>query len=210
MLTERLAERAAEAFCREYVMSPYLCCTEQGLHALFFHELLGMLPEGERYADWKGRRVCIVQKGYRAPGDLGRATAQHWDVAVLKRPLEPTAGHRSGYDSLRTAAVVEFGMNAGADRLKDCIARLSHPSVQGQAKYIVHLYRLSSPGRRVSARDLTPKSAQVAKVQEAQSLLDAARRDPGITLFYGMSDLTRTYGSQLWRLERGLPPANLL
>lgn len=206
----RLVERAAEGFCKQFLRSPYLCYTEHGLQALFFYDLMSMLPEGRRFSEWKGKKVCVVQRQYRTPDNLGRSTAQHWDLVALRTPLESLPPRKTCYDFLGLSAIVEFGLNPVREHLVDDIDRLAHGSVSADRKFIIHLYRLSAPGKRFSERDLTPKSSQIVKVKQAQECLDARRKDPGITIFYGMSDLTGVFGSQLWRLEWGLPPTSLI
>jgi hypothetical protein len=210
METGRMVERAAEGFCKQFLRSPYLACTEQGLHALFCSDLLSMMPAGRSHPEWRGKKVCVVQPGYRSPDNLGRSKAQHWDIAVLRTPLEPLSPRKASYDLLRLSAIVEFGLNPAREHLEDDIDRLAHGSVSADRKFIIHLYRLSAAGKRFSGRDLTPKSSQVLKVREAQGYLDARKKDPGITIYYAMSDLTGTFGSQLWRLEWGLPPTGLI
>lgn len=54
METEKYVKKAIEEFCLEFVKKPYLCYTEQGLHARFYLTLYNILPEDRRYIVFDG------------------------------------------------------------------------------------------------------------------------------------------------------------
>ncbi len=60
-----LVRKVAIDFCIEFTENPYLCYTEHGFHAYFHTMLFNVIPENERFADWKGKKICVIQKEYR-------------------------------------------------------------------------------------------------------------------------------------------------
>ena len=77
--TAELTEATLVEFCKEFVEHPYLCYTEHGLHALFFARLYAALPPDERYLEFAGKRVSVVQKEYPTHHHLDRPRRQNWD-----------------------------------------------------------------------------------------------------------------------------------
>jgi hypothetical protein len=121
--------------------------------------LYNALPADQRYTTWHDYKVCVVQKEYPTAGFLGKPRRQHWDIAVIKTPPQSLVdGIASSYDYLKLAAVVELGMNEGKEHLTDDIERLSHPGANVDQGFIIHLYRLSQPGAKLSDRDWSSAS----------------------------------------------------
>jgi len=186
-------------FCKEFLVNPYLCYTEHGQHALFYSMLNTNLPAESLRTIWGGQEVCIVQKEYPTAHNLGRSQRQHWDISVIKTPVESLHPDRHGYDYLRLAAVVEFGMNEAVEHLEDDIDRLCHDEANLDTGFIVHLYRLSGPRPLFSKRDWSPKSKRILKLQTVAELSN----EQDVEIYYGMADTTGTYESGLWRIQQG-------
>ena len=186
-------------FCVGFVHDPYLCYTEHGQHALFYCMLLAELPEQNRYAVWKNQKVCVLQKEYPTAGPLGKPQRQHWDIAVLKTPLESIRATTS-FDFLKLLAVVEFGLNEAKTHLEDDLSRLCHKQANLENGFIVHLYRLSESGALFSGRDWSPASPRIVSLEKIR-LLSAGTP---IEIFYGMSDSTGTHETGVWHVKDGL------
>ena len=194
--SQLLFEQALTDFVCNFLEHPYDAYTEHGQHALFYADLMQRFPESERYACWQGRRICVLQKEYPTAHDLGKPRRQHWDVALLKTPLESV---KDAYDYLRLAAVVEFGLNATEEHLADDVERLCHAGANLERRYVVHLYRLSVPGNRFSGRDWS------AKARKLLSTEDVARYTVGndVTAYYGMHDDTGLHRARAYQITDG-------
>ena len=162
-------EQYLETFLKEFIRNPYLCYTEHGLHALFFARLYDALKT-DALDDFKGHQVCRVQKEYPTADTLGKSRRQHWDIALLDLPCDARS-----YDSLPLWAVVEFGLNAKLDHLMDDLARVSHPKANTKRRYVVHLYRLSKSGAKLSSRDSTRGADALRKYVRDDTLIDILR-----------------------------------
>jgi hypothetical protein len=189
--------RTLVEFCTEFIAHPYLCYTEHGLHALFFSRLYNALPPGSRYTDCNGQRLCILQKEYPTADNLGRSRRQHWDISLIRIPVEAPDCPRA-FDYLPLAAVVEFGLNRGSKHLKEDIRRLCDPGANVDNRFVVHLYRLSNAANRVSRRDWTPKSDLCSR-DDVQPVL----RNRPVKVFYGVADATAENQSGLWIITGG-------
>jgi hypothetical protein len=169
-----IVRQVARQFVLEFIESPYLCYCEHGLHALFFTKLYDALPIEQRYATWKGQKVCVIQKEYPTATSLGKSQRQHWDIAVLKTPLEPVPDCRApSYDCFKVAVAVEFGMNETKDHLTDDINRLSYAIKDGSVAQglIIHLYRLSPHNADVSSdRDWRPNSGRILAPEKVTAI----------------------------------------
>ena len=94
-------------FCGDFLANPYRCYTEHGLHALFYAQLFAKIPEAVRFPDVRGKKMCVLQKEYPTDHNLDRSRRQHWDIAVIKTPIDlPTC--KQAYDRLRLAAVIDL------------------------------------------------------------------------------------------------------
>lgn len=190
----------ARQFCLEFIEDPYLCYTEHGLHALFYTMLYNALPTDQRYTTWHDHKVCIVQKEYPTARPLGKPQRQHWDIAVIKTPPQSIAdGIASSYDYLRLAAVVECGLNEGEEHLTDDIKRLSHPDANVDQGFIIHLYRLSKSGAKLSDRDW---SATSKRILSKERVVEIAAGKP-VEVFYGIYDSTGIHTPGAWHIKEG-------
>jgi hypothetical protein len=190
----------ARQFCLEFIKNPYLCYTEHGLHALFFTMLYNALPADQLYTTWHHHKVCAVQKEYPTAGLLGKPRRQHWDIAVIKTPPQSLVdGIASSYDYLKLAAAVELGMNEGEEHLTDDIKRLSHPDANVDQDFIIHLYRLSKPGTKLSDRDWSAASKRIVSKEVVAEI--AAGRP--VEIFYGLYDSTGKYTPGVWLIKEG-------
>jgi hypothetical protein len=190
-------------FCREFLEHPYLCYTEHGLHALFFARLYQALPPEERYLEFAGRKVSVVQKEYPTHHHLGRPRRQNWDISVIEKPpVAPNVPHP--YDHLKLAAVVEFGLNYDEDHIAGDIDRLSHESANVGLRLIAHLYRLGLDDR-ISSRVRSTDSTKIYTRPEILSMLQGKQ----VTVYYGLHDESGKRASGLWKLtadgEDGIP-----
>lgn len=192
-------EHTIEAFCLRFLEEPYLCYIEHGMHALFYQGFYNALPVGQRYTDFLGHEVCVVQKEYPTAGNLGKPQRQHWDIALIKTPPEPLGGKSPPYDYLRLAAVVEFGLNEAVAHLEDDIARLTHPRANTDKAYVMHLYRLSSPGKNFSSRDWSANSAHICGLSDMRAMVG----HKPVTVYYGIWDASGKYEHCLWRIASG-------
>ena len=195
-------QRAVEAFCREFVKYPYLCYTEHGIHARFLLQLYTELPEHGRYAEWDGNRVCVVQKEYPTAASLGKPRRQHWDVAVLRTPLECPG------DRLTTTPIVRLPPARDGGRVRAELrrrsprrgrARLCHRASNVDDPVIVHLYRFSTGRSHVRPRHLAPGRPAFVRSPPSPSSRPSTRLD----VYYGVADSTETYPSGLWRITAG-------
>jgi hypothetical protein len=184
-------------FCKEFMRQPYLCYTEHGLHALFYSRLFDAFGQDEHRYDWfDGLRVCLIQKEYPTHHHLGRSRRQHWDISVLKAPLEGP-GDTPAYDHFRLAAVVEFALNCGRGHLQDDIERLTHPEANVDRGFLVHLYRFSDGEFRVSDRDWNARYKSRLKLETVEEMLKGY---PGLYVLYGTVDQSGGSGKGLWKV----------
>jgi hypothetical protein len=190
----------AADFCAEFVKNPYLCYTEHGLHALFYTKLYNVFTPEERYTEWAGHRVCVIQKEYPTAVALGKPKRQHWDIAVIKTPPESRPDSQPSYDYLRLAAVVELGMNETQEHLEDDLFRLCHPEANLENGFIIHFYRISGPkGQKISGRDWAPKSKRILTCEQVAELVGGK----AVEVFYGLADSTDTHPSGAWSIIDG-------
>jgi hypothetical protein len=196
--SEKVRVVAAD-FCAEFVKNPYLCYTEHGLHALFYTKLYNALTPEERYTEWAGHRVCVIQKEYPTARPLGKPRRQNWDIAMIKTPPECLAGSQPSYDYLRLAAVVELGMNEAQEHLEDDLSRLCHADANVENGFIIHLYRISGPEVQVSGRDWSPNSTRILTCEEVAELVGGE----AVEVFYGLADNTGTHPSGAWSIIDG-------
>lgn len=196
-----IVRRIARQFAQEFVENPYLCYTEHGLHALFFTRLYNALPGELQYAEWKGQKVCLVQKEYPTAEALGKSKRQHWDIAVLKAPLTPAVGCNAlSYDCFELAAAVEFGLNETQKHLAEDIRRLTHRDAHVEQGFTVHLYRLSVPGAEISSRqDEKPGWSQILFPEYVADLA----RNSLVEVLYGLHHGADRDACGVWRIERG-------
>ena len=197
------------SFCREFVSEPYLAYAEHGVHARFYHRLSLAFEARSmpRTGGYNGLAVDLIQKEYRAAGDLGRSRCASWDICVLASPLRSVGSGiigTAGYDRLSIDSIVEFGLNATVDHLRDDIERLDHPGCEAEGKFIVHLQRLSDG---TSRRDLSPRS--VNRV-DAEDLPDLLLGTSGLTLFLATSSTIEPLANGLWVIESGQMAASRL
>jgi hypothetical protein len=191
--------KVIEDFCTEFVNFPYLCYTEHGLHARFYCLLYNALPTNQRYIEWKGMKICVIQKEYRTATNLGKSKRQNWDIAILQ-PLQEQHGNKNyAYDYLSLNSVIEFGLNAGEKHLIDDIKRLCHSESNVKNKFIVHLYRISGPGRkRISHRDISTNSKKLLQPENVQKLI----QNNDVIVYFGLFDSTKQYQPGAWRLDK--------
>ena len=194
-----IVRKAVQSFCKEFVESPYLCYTEHGQHARFYSQLYQAIPEEKRYLEWKGQKVCVLQKEYPTASKLGKPQRQHWDIAVLSSPSESLIEGKGSFDFLKLDAVVEFGMNESEEHLVDDIHRLSHPEANLQQGFAVHLYRLSKPGHPLSGRDWSPKSRRILTVEEICKLSIGKL----VEIYLAVHDSTQTLDNGVWKIVDG-------
>jgi hypothetical protein len=194
-----LVRKTILSFCLEFVETPYLCYTEHGQHALFYNQLFQAIPKEMRYLEWKGQKVCVVQKEYPTSGKLGKPQRQHWDIAVLSSPPASVIEGPGAFDYLMLDAVIEFGMNEAKEHLVDDIERLSHPDANLVQGFAVHLYRLSEPGYRLSGRDWSPKSKQLLTAKDIRWL----SIDKPVEIYLAIYDSTHTHSSGIWKILDG-------
>jgi hypothetical protein len=195
-------------FCLEFLSQPYLCYTEHGIHALLFARLFDTLWEEERFAHYKGWKVCVLQKEYPTAHDLGKPKRQHWDLAVLKTPPASSAeGEQPAYDYLRLAAAIEVGLNEPEEHLREDIRRLYHEKANVDQGFVLHLYRLSKPGAPISARDWSYSSPRIVSVERARDLLEEqaskAAGDREIEILYVVAGDPGQHEIGVWLIRQG-------
>ncbi|MGD8515568.1 MAG: hypothetical protein PVJ23_00705 [Anaerolineae bacterium] len=199
-------------FCRAFVAEPYLCYTQHGLHALLFARLFDALWEAERLPVWEGRRVCVIQKEYPTAHPLGKSRRQHWDLAVLKTPLErQPEDARPAYDSLKLSAAIEVGLNAPQEHLRADLRRLLHREANLEVGFVLHLYRLSKPGAMVSARDWSVRSPRILPVESVAAILAEAREaetaaERPIEILYAVAGEAGPHERGVWLIRSGEAP----
>ena len=155
----KIIRETLEGFCQKFITHPYLCYTEHGQHALFYHMLLKAIPEELHNSERDGQQVCILQKEYRTAENLNCTKRQHWDIAVLSPSL--STERVPWYDFLEVLAAIEFGMNEKETHLREDIRRLCHSDANVKNRFIVHLYRISGSGDdKFSGRD-RPKTSNL-------------------------------------------------
>lgn len=186
-------------FYLEFIENPYLCYTEHGQHALFYTMLYNAIPPEQRYVEWQGKRICVIQKEYPTAGNLGKPQRQHWDISVIKNPPECRVSNaRFPYDMLSLAAVVEFGLNEGLEHLADDIERISHRDANVERGFVVHLYRLSKAGAKFSNRDWSPNSKQIVTKEKIAQLISEKK----VEIYYGMTDSTGKHPLGVWLIKQ--------
>ena len=195
-----IVRQAIKQFTAEFVKNPYLCYTEHGQHAMFYTLLYNVIAPERRYTTWNGHKVCVIQKEYPTAGDLGKPRRQHWDIAIIKTPPQSTGKDKiTFYDYLRLAAVLEFGMNEAEVHVLDDIERVCHADANVEQGYIVHLYRLSKSGARLSGRDWAADSKRIVSKER---VVEMSRHKP-VEIFYGMYDGTGRYANGVWAIKQG-------
>jgi hypothetical protein len=195
-------------FCLEFVSQPYLCYTEHGLHALLFARLFDALWETERFTDWKGRKVCVLQKEYPTAHDLDKPKRQHWDLAVIKIAPESIAeGDQPAYDYLRLAAAIEVGLNEPEEHLREDIRRLYHEEANIDQGFVLHLHRLSRPGALISGRDWSYNSSRIVSVERARDILEEqaseVTEDREVVVFCAVTGETGEHEAGVWLIRQG-------
>jgi len=199
MPTVKIVRETIIQFCKDFIEHPYRCYTEHGQHALFYTMLFEALTPENRYADFKGQEVGVIQKEYPTADRLCKPQRQHWDIAVIKTPAESKATESASYDYLKLAEVVEFGMNATRKHLMEDIRRLTHSDANVKNKFIVHLYRLSKPGGKFSNRDWSSTANRILSRQEVTKI----SRGQQVEIFYAMADSTDGHQSGVWCIKQG-------
>lgn len=177
-----IVNETLEALTREFVTNPYLCYTEQGLHAMFFCMLFNRIPPEERYAQLEDKKVSVVQKEYPTFHKLKDSRRGHWDIAVLETPLVPLKF--PAYDFLKVDSAVEFGLNESMYHLENDVKRLCDKESNVVHRFVAHFYRLSNAD---SLRDWNPRSKRIVPSEEV------AKRVKGtdIVAYYAIADQTR-------------------
>jgi hypothetical protein len=194
-----ILEQTVRAFCLDFLTHPYLCYTEHGLHALFYTKFYNALSPEQRYTIWNNQKVCVIQKEYPTAGLSGKPRRQHWDIAVVATPPQSLGSKRPGYDYLRLAAIVEFGLNEAKEHLQDDIERICHEDANADKGYIVHLYRLTSAGQKFSGRDWSSESAHIFPKEGVRELVG----NKPATVYYGIWDGDGKYETGLWCITEG-------
>lgn len=177
-----------------------MCYTEHGQHALFYSMLYNLLPEEQRYITFQNHKICTIQKEYPTAGLLGKPKRQHWDIAVLKSPLECVAAKARIYDYLKLFAVIEFGLNEAKEHLVDDIERVCHQEANLEHGFIVHLYRLSESGNLTSGRDWSSKSPKIMTVEEVRQVSIGKP----VEIFLGLTDSTGFHSDGIWTIKDGV------
>ncbi|MFC1936764.1 hypothetical protein ACFLYP_03765 [Chloroflexota bacterium] len=83
--------------------------------------------------------------------------------------------------------------------LIDDIERVCHPDANLEQGFLVHLYRLSTPGAMFSGRDWSPKSAKLLSKDDIVELVF----DKPIEVYYGMFDSTGQHATGVWLIKKG-------
>ncbi|MEA3408359.1 MAG: hypothetical protein U9R48_09830 [Chloroflexota bacterium] len=184
-------------FVQEFVENPYLCYTEHGLHALLYTMLYNALPAEQRYATWKGHKVCVVQKEYPTAGRLGASKRQNWDISLLKTPpVSLYPDEANAFDYLRLTAVVEFGMNATKEHLARDIECLDHKDANLDHGFAIHLYRLSKSKCKFSRRDWSPNARSILGKEKVAQMIAGTE----VEVLYAMYDATGKHENGAWHL----------
>jgi len=175
-------DEALEGLCREFLATPYLFYTEQGLHAMFFCMLFNRLSPEERYSLLGDKKVSVVQKEYPTSHKLKDSRRGHWDISILEDPLIPIRS--PDYDFLKVNSAVEFGLNESIRHLKGDIKRLTANESNVANKFLAHFYRLSESE---SHRDWNPRSRRIATPGE---VFDEVK-GTDVIAYYAIADQTR-------------------
>ena len=202
-----LVDREIRKFCFDFVERPYLCYTEHGIHALFYHQLYMAIERDGRnpVVRWSGPDICAVQKEYATATNLGKSKRQTWDISVIKDPAKPIPDTETmkvtEYDSLRLAAVVEFGLNEPWKHLKGDLERLDDDGANMDHGFAVHLYRIG----RTSRRNLSPGSRELRgctrSIIEDKAEEGLLPKESKITIYYAVSNpqkLSSKKGQEPW------------
>jgi hypothetical protein len=192
-----IAQKVAAEFTTEFVQHPYLCYTEHGQHAYFYQLLFNAIPEENRFTQFQGRRLCVVQKEYPTPTDLGKSQRQHWDVSIIKSPAETISPNSTPYDFLRLDVIVEFGMNAEPGHLAEDIRRMTHETANVDNRIAIHFYRIGEAADRLSRRDIARKSSSLLTYDQCTELIGNAP----VELFYAVADPSGS--SEAWHYRNG-------
>ena len=193
---EELVEDTIRSFCLEFLDNPYLCYTEHGLHALFYHQLMNNIPKNRRYIKPDGKRICVVQKEYpmaeKRKADSKRA---HWDIAILS-PKQVVDG-KKWYDRLKLNSVVEFGLNEKKDHAIDDINRIDYNQRNGsiQNGFIVHFYRYS---KSMTRRDWQNRHKGYARPSDLQKKI---RRKQNILAYWLLIDGETGKKKGPWKID---------
>lgn len=187
-------------FCLEFKRNPYWCYTEHGIHAHFYRMLLNKFDNEKLATSFKylNSETCYVQKEYPTNEDLNKKRRQHWDIALLRRP-----NGNEKYDHLPLMAVVEFGLNASEKHLREDIRRVSHTKANVIKKFIVHLYRISRAGGKISRRDLSDNSKLFLKKDVIKDIVDDAvkeNKSSDVEVFYAVYHNTESGETCAWDL----------
>jgi hypothetical protein len=83
-------------------------------------------------------------------------------------------------------------MNATEEHLVDDIERLSHLDANVKRGFIIHLYRLSTPGSPICRRDWSPRSKQIVPKETIIELSKTC----SIEILYGLADCTQPSHSE--------------
>ena len=193
-----IARNVASSFTAEFVQHPYLCYTEHGQHAYFYQLLYDSIPADQRLTTFKGQKVCVIQKEYPTPTNLGKSQRQHWDISIIKSPTETLSPESIPYDFLRLDVVIEFGMNADLDHLPEDIRRMTHESSNIGNMIAIHLYRLGEAADKLSRRDISQNSALIATFEQCIEWVG----DNSIDLYYAVYNPNGT--SQAWHYRDGI------
>jgi len=118
---------------------------------------------------------------------------------VVQVPPQSRHPGPGAYDYLALAVAIEFGMNEAKAHLVDDIQRLSHAEANVAHAFVVHLYRLSTPGARFSSRDGSPRSPRILSVEQVASLA----ADSPVEVYYAMHDSTGKHPKGAWRIRQG-------
>lgn len=192
-----ITRKVIKDFCIEFVKSPYLCYTEQGLHARFYCILYNAIPKGQRYINWEGKRICVIQKEYPMADPCGKSRRQNWDISIIQSPPLHLSGKTPTYDYLTLDSVVEFGLNETEEHLRDDANRIYHPNSNVNNKFIVHLFRISDRGSKItSRRDISPKYELIISPDQIAELT----KNMDVEVYFGQVDSTNNLESGVWRI----------
>jgi hypothetical protein len=202
----RVVEETIDDFCIFFFKNPYVEYSEHGIHALFFHQLYENFNSNEipRYGHYLNEQVCLIQKEYRMSGKCGGTKAAHWDVCVLKEPLESRndtniqiKSRPNSYDFLEINSIIEFGLKANLSHLNNDVDRLCHPECKARGKFIVHLERFSDS---FSQRDfpLNSKNELPTKAQ----MIDLTKNN-NVIIYYVRTNKNNKNDQRMWKFVNG-------
>jgi hypothetical protein len=146
-------------------------------------------------------RICVIQKEYPTAGRLGKTKRQHWDIAVIDKPLKPINGKKPSYDYLKIHSAIEFGLNEDLEHLEDDIIRLCHAEALVKHSYIIHLYRISD---NISNRDLSVRSKQVREHRISIEKITSIFKGRNVVGFVVISDSSAVGGIEpgIWKMHQ--------